>query len=239
MGRINSIFTGSALDGPGVRTVVFFQGCPLRCAYCHNPETQSTLGGEEIEENKLFERINRYSAYYGPKGGVTFSGGDPLMQPEFLCRMLKLCNDGGIHTAIDTSGFLGSDTPHEIIKLCDLVLLDIKMNTDSDYKKYTGSSLKSTLEFLELCEQYSTPVWIRQVIVPGINDSKQQVQSLMKLIKDKKCIQKVQLLPFEKLCITKYNDLGIPFPLEQTPAMDKDVLAELQKEIDTKYAGIE
>lgn len=231
MGLINSIFTGSALDGPGVRSVVFFQGCPLRCAYCHNPETRSIDGGEEISASLLYEKISRYAVYYGKKGGVTFSGGDPLMQPEFLLEMLNLCKQGGIHTAVDTSGFSGGDTNHEIIKLADLFLLDIKMNCEQDYKEYIGTSLKKVLDFLELCEKYSTDVWIRQVIVPEINDSDRQIHMLADLLKGKECIKKIQLLPFEKLCITKYNDLGIPFPLENTPTMDKDKLDRLQERI--------
>lgn len=234
MGRINSIFTGSALDGPGVRTVVFFQGCPLRCVYCHNPETQSVHGGMEIDENALFEKINRYSVYYGEKGGVTFSGGDPLMQPEFLGRMLDLCKKSGIHTAVDTSGFSGMNTPMNIIQDCDLFLLDIKMTTEEDYQKYMSASLKNTLDFLDLCEEKGTPVWIRQVIVPGINDTLEQVSRLSSLVSGKKCVEKIELLPFEKLCITKYNDLGIPFPLEDTPAMDKDELLKLQNIINKK-----
>ena len=231
MGRINSIFTGSALDGPGVRTVVFFQGCPLRCVYCHNPETQSVHGGRDIDENTLFEKISRYSVYYGEKGGVTFSGGEPLMQPDFLGTMLRLCKDGGIHTAVDTSGFSGRNTPLNIIKDTDLFLLDIKMTTEEDYQKYMRASLKNTLDFLDLCQEHGTAVWIRQVVVPGINDSCEQIRRLRELAGSKKCVEKIELLPFEKLCITKYNDMGIPFPLKDTPAMDKTELSELQKEL--------
>ncbi len=228
MGKINSIFTGSALDGPGVRTVVFFQGCPLRCVYCHNPETQSLQGGEEISAAKLFEKIERYKVYYGEKGGVTFSGGEVLLQPDFLRELLILSRQNGIHSAIDTSGFLGKDTPKDIIELCDLVILDIKMNTEEAYSKYTGGSLKAVLEFLDLCEEASVPVCIRQVIVPGINDTEKHIKEFQELIKGKKCIKKVELLPFENMCITKYNDLGIKFPLENVEPMDKDRLKKLQ-----------
>ena len=232
MGRINSIFTGSAVDGPGVRSVVFFQGCPLRCAYCHNPETHCTDGGEEISPHILFEKISKYANYYGKRGGVTFSGGEVLMQPEFLTVMLRLCKDGGIHTCIDTSGCTGKSTPDEIFELVDLVILDIKMNSEADYEKHIKGSLSKTLEFLEKCEELAVPVWIRQVIVPGINDSEAQVQMLKNLVKGKKCIEKLQLLPFERLCEKKYSDMGITFPMGDTPAMDKDRLQELQKLLD-------
>lgn len=234
MGRINSIFTGSAVDGPGVRSVVFFQGCPLRCAYCHNPETQNPSGGEEISADALFNKISRYANYYGKRGGVTFSGGEVLMQPEFLIELLKLCKGAGIHTCIDTSGCTGNSTPDEIFRLVDLVILDIKMNTESDYEKYIKGSLLKTLDFLEKCEEYNVPVWIRQVTVPHINDTEEQIQMLKKLTVGKKCIQKLQLLPFERLCEKKYSDMGIAFPMGDTPAMDKDRLSELQRLLDEK-----
>lgn len=232
MGRINSVFTGSAVDGPGVRSVVFFQGCPLKCDYCHNPETQSAHGGEEITADKLFNKISRYANYYGKKGGVTFSGGEVLMQPEFLIELLRLCKGANINTCIDTSGCTGKATPDEIFSLSDLVILDIKMNTEADYKKYIKGSLSKTLEFLEKCEENNVPVWIRQVIVPGINDTEEQILKLKDLIKGKKCIQKLQLLPFERLCEKKYSDMGLVFPMGDTPAMDKDRLSELQALLD-------
>ena len=232
MGRINSVFTGSAVDGPGVRSVVFFQGCPLRCAYCHNPETQNPNVGEEITPDILFNKISRYANYYGKRGGVTFSGGEVLMQPKFLTEMLKLCKKAGIHTCIDTSGCTGKSTPDEIFELVDLVILDIKMNSEADYEKHIHGSLSKTLEFLGKCEQYNVPVWIRQVTVPGINDNEAQIKMLKNLVKGKKCIEKIQLLPFERLCEKKYSDMGIPFPMGETPAMDKDKLQELQKLLD-------
>lgn len=234
MGQINSVFTGSAVDGPGIRTVVFFQGCPLRCAYCHNPETQAA-GGKTADAEKIFEQISKYSNYYGKKGGVTFSGGEVLMQPDFLVTLLKLCKAGGIHTCIDTSGCTGANTPDAVFELCDLVILDIKMNTEDDYNKYIKGSLSKTLEFLEKCEQAKTPVWIRQVIVPGINDTKEQVEMLKNLVCDKTCVEKIQLLPFERLCEKKYKDMGIAFPMGNTPAMDKDKLKELQALLQKGY----
>ena len=238
MGRINSIFTGSAVDGPGVRSVVFFQGCPLKCAYCHNPETQSLIGGEEITADNLFNKISRYANYYGKKGGVTFSGGEVLMQPEFLIEMLHLCKKANINTCIDTSGCTGKSTPDEIFKLTDLVVLDIKMNTESDYEKHIKGSLQKTLEFLEKCEEHNVPVWIRQVIVPGINDTEEQILKLNDLICGKKCVQKVQLLPFERLCEKKYSDMGLIFPMGDTPAMDRDKLCELQALLDNQERNL-
>lgn len=228
-GRINSIYTGSALDGPGIRTVVFLQGCPLRCIYCHNPETHDFSGGEEIEGEELFSRLTRYSAYYGKNGGVTFSGGEALCQAEFLCEMLELCKREGIHTAIDTSGCVDTPAAKRAALLAELVILDIKMNSEDDYKRYTKGSFSAVMNFLKLCEEAGTDTWLRRVIVPGINDTKDSVAELARIAGKFKCVKKTELLPFEKLCIDKYKRLGIPFPLGNTPAMDKAALAELEK----------
>ncbi|MBP3359270.1 MAG: pyruvate formate lyase-activating protein [Clostridia bacterium] len=228
-GRINSIYTGSALDGPGIRTVVFFQGCPLRCIYCHNPETHDFSGGEEIEAEVLFSKLNRYCAYYGKNGGVTFSGGEALCQAEFLCEILELCKGAGIHTALDTSGCVDTPAAKRAVQLADLVILDIKMNSEEDYKRYTGGSFSAVLDFLEFCGKAGTDTWLRKVIVPGINDTKQCVSELAHIAQTYKCVKKTELLPFEKLCTEKYKRLGITFPLEDTPAMDKAALAELEK----------
>lgn len=229
MSRVSSIYTGSAVDGPGVRTVVFFQGCPLRCVYCHNPETQSFEGGEEYTPQELFEKIKRYNMYYGENGGVTFSGGEALCAGKFLCEVLKLCRDAGINTAIDTSGCINNSYSEEAVRLADLIILDIKMNNEEDYKKYIGGSFKETIKFLDFCEQTGTDVWIRKVIVPGINDNEECILGLKKIVSGYKCIKKTELLPFERLCAPKYEKLGMEFPLADTPAMDKIYLDKLKE----------
>lgn len=225
-GKISSVQTMGAVDGPGIRFVAFMQGCPLRCGYCHNPETWKINGGTEYTASELFDKIKRYKNYFGENGGVTFSGGEPFMQAEFVLEVIKKCKDSGIHTAVDTSGNILNE---ELINSADLVILDIKMTNEEDYKKYTGGSFKKTLEFLKLCEKYNKDVWIRQVIVPGINDNEENITCLADIIKEKSFIKKVELLPFKKLCSAKYQNLGIRFKFEDYPEADKECIERLTK----------
>ncbi len=225
-GKISSVQTMGAVDGPGIRFVAFMQGCPLRCGYCHNPETWKINGGTEYTASELFDKIKRYKNYFGENGGVTFSGGEPFMQAEFVLEVIKKCKDSGIHTAVDTSGSILNE---ELINSADLVILDIKMTNEEDYKKYTGGSFKKTLEFLKLCEKYNKDVWIRQVIVPGINDNEENITCLADIIKEKSFIKKVELLPFKKLCSAKYQNLGIRFKFEDYPEADKECIEMLTK----------
>ncbi len=228
-GRISSIYTGSAVDGPGIRTVVFFQGCPLRCAYCHNPETHDINGGDLFSADELFERIKKYKSYYGKKGGVTFSGGEALMQGEFLLEMLRLCKSDGINTAIDTSGAVIDECTLDILSLCDIVILDIKMDNEQEYKEYIKGSFEKTMEFLRICEKLNKYVIIRRVIVPGINDNQNSIEKLNCITSEFSCIKKTELLPFEKLCSEKYDKLGMEFPMKDFPAMDRNRLENLSE----------
>ncbi len=234
-GKINSVYTGSGVDGPGIRTVVFFQGCPLRCVYCHNPETQPLSGGEGISSVTLLERISRYKNYYGDEGGITFSGGEPLMQAEFLYEMIKLCKNEGIKTAVDTAGSVMSDTVMSCIKEADLIILDIKMDSEEDYKKYMNGSYKKTVDFLDACCKAGTDVWLRKVIVPGINDKGESVENLVSLAQRFGCVRKVELLPFENMCSEKYERIGLKFPLAGVEPMDKGRLEILSRQIPEEY----
>lgn len=230
-GRVSSVQTMGAVDGPGIRFVAFMQGCPLRCGYCHNPETWETAGGTEYTVQELFDKIKRYKNYFGKNGGVTFSGGEPFMQAEFVLEVIKKCRNAGIHTAVDTSGSVLNE---ELIRTADLVILDIKMTNEEDYKKYTGGSLKKTLEFLSHCEKHNKDIWIRQVIVPGINDNEDNIKALAGIIKGKSFIKKVELLPFKKLCSAKYENLGIDFKFKGYPGADKECIEKLK---DLLYKG--
>ena len=184
-GRINSIETMGLVDGPGIRFVSFFQGCKLRCLYCHNPETWALDGqSEEIEAQELVKKIERYKNYYGADGGATFSGGEPLLQPEFLLECLKLCKEKGINTAIDTAG-VGFGDYDEILKNCDLVILDVKAVDGEEYKKLVGQDIKFFNQFLEAVQKNGNRLWLRQVIVPGINDDEAHVLKLKKFAKKK------------------------------------------------------
>lgn len=212
--RISSFQSLGTLDGPGVRAVVFMQGCPLSCHCCHNPETWDFKGGEEISAENLFNKIVRCKKYFGKNGGVTFSGGEPLVQSDFLLKFIPLLKNEGIHIAIDTSGCILNDIVKKVIDLCDLVLLDYKYTNETDYLKYTGMDIKKADTFLEYLNRINKPVWIRQVVIPSINDNRDSLIKLYALQTKYSCIKKIELLPFKKLCIEKYKELNISFPFE-------------------------
>lgn len=227
-GRIHSIESMGLVDGPGIRTVVFFQGCPLRCAYCHNPDTWNMQGGIEITPEELLNKILRFKPYFEKSGGgITFSGGEVLLQPDFLLEILKLCKKNDIHTTIDTSGF-GLGKYGEILKYTDLVLLDIKHVDDIGYKNLTGQGKKGLDEFLNALVKAKTKLWIRHVVVPKITDSEEHITKLAHIIKQIDNVEKVELLPYHTLGVSKYEKLGINYPLKDTPSMDKEKIKELE-----------
>lgn len=230
-GRVHSIESMGLVDGPGVRTVVFLQGCKLRCSYCHNPDTWAMDGGTEMAPEDLLKKILRFKPYFEKSGGgVTFSGGDPLLQPEFLLEMLKLCKEKGIHTTIDTAGY-GFGDYEEILKYTDLVLLDIKHVDDIGYKNLAGKSKRGLLMFLEALNKSNCKVWIRHVVVPGITDSEEHIDKLAEIIKDIKNVEKIELLPYHTLGVTKYEKLGMPYRLSEVEPMDKKRNKELENRL--------
>ena len=233
IGKIHSIESMGLVDGPGIRVVIFFQGCKLRCAYCHNPDTWGLSGGIETTPEEIIEKIVRFKPYFKRSGGgVTFSGGDPLIQPEFLLECLKLCKQNGIHTAIDTAGF-GDGDYEEILEYTDLVLLDIKHTTSEGYLSLTGKDTTDFKIFLQALRKSKTRVWVRHVVVPGITDSREHIAKIAEIIKDEvPNVDNVQLLSYHVLGVSKYNDLGIPYKLKGVEPMDKDKTKELQIYLD-------
>jgi pyruvate formate lyase activating enzyme len=229
-GKIHSIESMGLVDGPGIRVVVFFQGCKLRCAYCHNPDTWLLSGGTETTPEELIQKIVRFKPYFNRSGGgVTFSGGDPLLQPEFLLECLKLCKQNGVHTALDTAGF-GNGDYTEILKYTDLVLLDIKHTTGQGYVSLTGRDSTDVNVFLEALRQSKSRVWVRHVVVPGITDSTDHITKLAKIISEEvPNVDKVELLPYHVLGVSKYEALAIPYKLKGVEPMDKDKTNELQR----------
>lgn len=228
-GYIHSTETMGLVDGPGIRTVVFFQGCALRCAYCHNPDTWSFEGGQEISPEELLNKVLRFRPYFEKSGGgVTCSGGEPLMQPKFLLEFLKLCKENNIHTTLDTSG-VGLGNYEEILKYVDLVLLDIKHYDRYGYEQITKHSMDKFNEFVEILIKSNAPIWIRHVVVPGVTDSQEHMLELKKFISKFENIQKVELLPYHTLGVNKYEKLGIPYRLESVQAMNKDNCKQLEK----------
>lgn len=227
IGKINSIETLGLVDGPGVRFVVFMQGCPLRCLYCHNPETWD-INKKYIEytPKELVNKILKYKPYFENKGGVTFSGGEPLMQKEFLTECLKLCKENNIHTCLDTAGsILGCA---EVLKYTDLVIFDIKAPNEKLYSKITSSKTDNSLKFIKLCQNMNKPLWLRCVIVPGINDNKEYINELINFIRPIKNVEKIELLPYHTLGVHKYEELKIDYPLKDAKDMDKEKCKRLE-----------
>ena len=227
-GLINSIETLGTLDGPGIRFVVFFQGCKLRCLYCHNPETWNINSTEavEITPQQLVEKVEKYKNYYGEDGGVTFSGGEPLLQPEFLLECLKLCKEKNIHTCLDTAGF-GFGDYDEILKNTDLVILDVKAVEENEYTKITGQKIKKFHEFLDSVQKHNKKLWLRQVIVPNINDTKANIEKLKQFASTIKNVEKIELLPYKTIGVHKYKTLNLPYRLEGIEELSQEKLDEL------------
>lgn len=224
-GYIDSIETMGLVDGPGIRMVVFLRGCKLRCIYCHNPETWNIEAATSISSNEIVQKAHRNISYY-KNGGITFSGGEPLLQPDFLLDCLKKCRELGIHTAIDTAG-VGTGKYSEILDYTDLVILDIKCTNDTEYTKLTGMNMMEFNEFVHILNQKDVPLWIRHVIIPTINDTKEHIIEFKNYLKRFKNIEKVELLPYHLHGIEKYSKLNIPYKLEGIPALSGEKLAEL------------
>ncbi|MFA9558584.1 pyruvate formate-lyase-activating protein [Evansella sp. AB-rgal1] len=220
-GRIHSVETSGMVDGPGIRFVIFTQGCLLRCQYCHNPDTWDRATGNVVTVDSLIEDIKRYVPYMKfSKGGVTVSGGEPLLQMEFITELFKECKKLGIHTTIDSSGGCYSNSAmfqanlKELLKVTDLFLVDLKHIDDNKHRSLTGVSNKHILEFAKLLSDEAVPVWIRHVLVPGVTDDETDLRNLSAFIKTLKNVQKIELLPYHKMGVYKWKELGLDYPLE-------------------------
>lgn len=228
-GKINSIQTLGTLDGPGVRFVVFTQGCNLRCGCCHNPDTWDISGGTEYTAEELAEKAQRYKEYFGTEGGVTLSGGEPLLQAKFASEFFLECHKRGINTCLDTSGSILNDDIKELLHNTDLVLLDIKYTNDSDYKAYAGCSIESPLKFLDHLNKQNIKTVIRQVVIPNLNNTKENIVKLSEIIKKYPCVKKAELLPFKKICQVKYDKMNIEFPFAHLPTPETSEIEELKR----------
>lgn len=228
LGHLDSIETMGLVDGPGVRVVVFMQGCPLRCIFCHNPETWHINDNYTITPDELVKIISKYQNYFGDNGGVTFSGGEPLTQRDFLLETLKLCKKEKIHTCLDTSG-VGKNY-EELLPYVDLVIMDIKALEKDKYKEITGyNNIDISLNFLDECQKQNKKMRLRQVIIPGINDNEEYILSLKEFISKLKNIEKVELLPYHTYGVSKYKKLNIPYKLGDTKDMDIKKCQKLEK----------
>lgn len=220
-----------AVDGPGLRCVVFMQGCPLRCAYCHNPETWPLEGGEEIELEDLLSKIERFRSYIQKSGGVTVSGGEPLMQWQLVSELFRRLQAMGIHTALDTSGVGSLDGAREVLQYTDLVICDLKFCNEHDFQTYCQGNLCQVYDFLALTAKQNVPLWLRQVIVPGLNDTRESIAKLKEQANQYPNLEKLDLLPFRTLCETKYQELGLAFPLKGTKDCSQDTIRMLEEQL--------
>lgn len=219
-GRIHSFESFGTVDGPGIRFVVFLQGCPMRCLYCHNPDTWVTDGGTEYSAEEVAARALKYKNYFAGGGGVTVSGGEPMLQPQFVTQFFTIVKNAGVSTALDTSGVMFNEAdPHAydgLLAVTDLVLLDIKHIDDYQHQRLTGHSNKNILAFARYLSDMDKPVWIRHVLVPGITDDDNYLHELKNFISTLKNVQKVEVLPYHSMGEVKYNKLGMDYPLHGT-----------------------
>lgn len=215
-GYIHSVVTGGAVDGPGLRYVVFLSGCKLRCRYCHNPDSWIMKDGEKRLASDLVEEIADYKPYIAKKGGVTISGGEPLAQPEFVTALFEGCKKNGLHTALDTSGFLGDNADDALLAVTDLVLLDIKHFDPKVYRELTGGDLEPTLRFAKRLAEIKKPVWLRYVLVPGLTDDTASVEALATFAAGLGNVERVEVLPFHKMGEPKWEALGYDYRLKDT-----------------------
>lgn len=227
-GRIHSIQSFAASDGPGLRFAVFMQGCPLRCGCCHNPDTWDFSGGKEESAEEIVRKASRYKSYFGNKGGITVSGGEPLMQADFVREVFELCHKEGINTCLDTSGCIMNDDIKALLKDADRVLLDIKYTDEESYKNHVGCEMEKALEFLDYLNKERIPVTLRQVIIPTLNDNEDNIKRLKEIAKRHECVDKIELLPFRKLCQIKYDNMGIEFPFRDIPEPTKEKMETLE-----------
>lgn len=229
VGQVHSIQSLGTVDGPGLRFVVFLQGCNLRCKCCHNPDTWNMNGEKQFTAEEIVEKAKKYKEYFGKKGGITLSGGEPILQADFACEVFRLCHENGINTCLDTSGSILNDNVKKLLSETDRVLLDIKYTNDADYLQNVGCSLEKPMEFLEYLNEKQIPTTIRQVIIPTINDNEENIEKLNEIVKQYPCIDKVELLPFKKICQTKYDSMKIEFPFGNMDTPTKETMNKLNE----------
>lgn len=228
-GYIHSTESFGTVDGPGVRYVVFFQGCPMRCLYCHNPDTWEFSGGRKVTAEELMEEYDSYKEFL-KSGGITATGGEPMAQPEFLTELFSLAKSKGVHTCLDTSGIVFNPENHEkidkIIDYTDLVMLDIKHIDDEEHKKLTGKSNKNILAFAEYLRDRNIPLWVRHVVVPGITDDEKELLGLGKFLAGLTNLKALDVLPYHDMGKVKYQNLGIDYPLKDVEPLSKEKAIE-------------
>jgi pyruvate formate lyase activating enzyme len=229
LGSLHSWELVTAVDGPGTRLTTFLAGCPLRCLYCHNPDTMEMRRGEPVLVDELLGRLARYRPVFrATGGGLTISGGEPLMQPAFVRRLLRGAKELGIHTAVDTSGFLGASCSDEMLDDIDLVLLDVKSGLPETYRRVTGRDLQPTLDFGARLAEHGTEIWVRFVLVPGLTDEVANVAAVADYVATLSTVTRVEVLPFHQMGRDKWATLGMTYELEDTPAPTPELVERVR-----------
>ena len=230
-GLIFDVQRFSVHDGPGIRTTVFMKGCPLRCGCCHNPDTWDPAGGKEWTAEDVLKKALRFREYFGEEGGITLSGGEPLMQASFAAELFRQSREAGLNTCLDTSGCVLNGGVEELLSVTDRVLLDLKYVTEEKYRAHVGCGLAAPLKFLARLNELGKPVTLRQVTIPGLNDDEASVRELVRIAEAHPCVDKVELLPFRKICQVKYDNLGIKFPYGDLPEPSREKMKLLEDKI--------
>ncbi len=230
-GWVHSIQTLGTLDGPGVRFVVFTQGCNLRCGCCHNPDTWDCRGGTQYDADELADKAVRYREYFGTAGGVTVSGGEPLLQAGFVQVFFDACRKKGINTCLDTSGGVWNDDVQALLSVTDRVLLDVKYPTDEQYRAFVGCGMDAPLAFLDYLNERGIATTLRQVIIPTLNDTDENIAFLRELVGSHPCIDTVELLPFKKMCAVKYGQMSIPFRFKDYDEPSAAMVEKMQQRV--------
>ena len=230
-GYIHSYETMGTADGPGMRFVLFLTGCPLRCQYCHNPDTWQLKNGNLVPVDEVMNEIGKYADFLiESDGGITISGGEPLFQPKFLATVLRRCKQMGLHTALDTSGFLGRRMTDPMLADTDLVLLDIKSSDPDVYKAITGVGIEPTLEFARRLDAVGTPVWVRYVLVPDLTDDFENVEGVAEFLASLTNVERVEILPFHKMGEHKWEALNLDYRLKHTESPSTDLIQRVQNQ---------
>lgn len=211
--QVHSFESLAAADGPGLRFAVFLAGCPLRCAYCHNPDTWRTESGTAYTAEEICAKAARYKPYYAQNGGVTVSGGEPLLQARAVSGLTAALQAKNIHVAIDTAGSLYNDEVEKLLQLKPMLLLDIKSPDEARYRDICGGELQTTLRVLQTAQRCGCEVWLRYVIVPQLTDSERDLRQVIALGNQYSCVSNITLLPYHTLGVYKYEALGIPYRL--------------------------
>lgn len=234
LGRIHSIESFGTVDGPGIRLVVFLQGCPMRCLYCHNPDTWDTYGGQTIETDEIIAQFLKNRSFYSG-GGITVTGGEPLLQTDFLIELFKKAKENGIHTCIDTSGCVfnpdNTEKIDKLICLTDLVMLDIKHINNLSHKALTGWENTNILAFAKYLECKNIPVWIRHIIINGYTDNPEDLLKLGEFLGTLKNLKALDILPYHTMGVHKYKEMGIPYKLEGIPSVSLEAAVKAKQHI--------